>query len=100
MGVAWNLENFINVDFRWLTAPFMLWLFSTVFFFNTVLITERRNAPLWKSSVLVLLHMCDEHGASSSMNDIKSNAKNAKKRLVYSDNSWRFVDARSLKVQS
>lgn len=87
-GVAWASETFIRVEFLWLIGPIALWLLATIFLFTTMLITKKRNIPLWKSSVLALLRLQNEEGAYSSEEDMESDAKTITVQLTHRGNAW------------
>ena len=87
-GVAWASETFIRVDFVWLIGPVTLWLLVTIFLFTNMLITKKRNIPLWKSSVLALLRSQNEEGASTSAEDMESDAETITVQLTHSGDSW------------
>ena len=87
-GVAWASETIIQVEFLWLIGPVALWLLATIFLFTTMLMSKKRNIPLWKSSVLALLRSQNEEGASGSVEDMKSDAKKNTVQLAHSRDAW------------
>ena len=95
-GVAWASETFIRVEFLWLIGPITLWLLATIFLFTTMLITKKRNTPLWKSSVLALLGSQNEEGASDSAEDMESDAKKITVQLMHSGDAWWLTSAEHL----
>ena len=62
--------------------------------------TRQHNAPPWKSSVLALLRLQDEHGTSSSIKDIKHDARKIDVQLTHGGEAWRLfsVDLESLRT--
>ncbi|KAF2647027.1 hypothetical protein K491DRAFT_763891 [Lophiostoma macrostomum CBS 122681] len=88
VGIAWDLANFIEVNFRWLAAPLILWLSATAFFFTTILATKSRKAPVWKSSVLALLQARGVACQEVDRKEIKRQARNTQARLSKEGRAW------------
>lgn len=99
IGAAWIPANFIEVNFRWLIVPIVLWLLTTIFIIATIFMTWKLEAPLWKSSVLALLRSQDEHGASSSVKGMDRDARKIEVQLTRNEDAWWLasVDPTSLK---
>lgn len=68
----------------------MLWLFASIFFFGTIIMTRKSNTPPWKSSVIALLRPQDQHGAPNSMKHIKQDAREIEVQLTYREDARRL----------
>jgi hypothetical protein len=84
--------NFIQVQYRWMAAPLLLWFSASVFFFGTIFTTIKHDVPAWKSSVLALLRLQDEHGASGSVSHINTDARRMKMQLSRNGEAWQLLD--------
>ncbi|KAF2661085.1 hypothetical protein K491DRAFT_674373 [Lophiostoma macrostomum CBS 122681] len=92
VGESWMPANFIRVRYRWMAAPLLLWFLASVFFFGTIYSTIKHGVPAWKSSVLALLRLQDEQGASGSVSHITTDARRMKMQLSRNGEAWQLLD--------
>ncbi|KAF2731982.1 hypothetical protein EJ04DRAFT_352610 [Polyplosphaeria fusca] len=86
-GTFTHAERVIKVDFRWLILPIVLWVIITIFFFSTMVKT--RHTPMWKSSVLPLLHMMRSEDTPAEDYMIKKEAAETWVGLTRTQKGWR-----------
>lgn len=87
-GTAWDREQYIEVDFAWLTIPVAVYSVITLFFLAMVLKSRRGNRPLWKSSPLVLLQVADRNNGMNTLKRIEKEADRTQVQLKYTDENW------------
>lgn len=90
-------ESYVAVKWAWLTLPAILLVTGIAFLISTVLLNEKRELRLWKSSVLPVLY----HGVEGnlvldgeriwSVSEMDRNAKRVGVRLEYSDGHGRVM---------
>jgi hypothetical protein len=73
-GTTYTTEQYIFVNYIWLSYPIALFLVLTTFFFTTIYAT--RHGPLWKSSPLALLFAMNPDNTLSSTEQMEKKAKN------------------------
>lgn len=91
-GTEWNAEQYIAVEFKWLTAPGVIWLAITLFLFGTIVKSSNMNVPLWKSSPLVLLHSAERDNGMQTIKQVTKEAEKTKLQLQYTGQSWHLQD--------
>ncbi|KAF2192420.1 hypothetical protein K469DRAFT_554810 [Zopfia rhizophila CBS 207.26] len=74
-GTTWTTESFIEVSPACLAMSGALYLCITVFLFTTVWRTRTSDAPIWKSSPLVLLHCMSADNQLGSNKVMKESAR-------------------------
>lgn len=88
-------EVTVEVNFRWLILPSVLYLMILGFFFATVF--QNRDLPPWKYSALALLwykETGDDQLSTSSQ--MKTRGKQAKVQLLDEGDSWRLAETSKL----
>ncbi|KAH7094363.1 hypothetical protein FB567DRAFT_556016 [Paraphoma chrysanthemicola] len=91
-GTAWTSEQYISVDFRWMSLPCGIYLIITSFLLATIWKSRRQDIPLWKSSPLVLLQAADQHNGLQSLRSVDKNAKKHDVQLKYTGENWYLRD--------
>lgn len=89
-GTASESEQFIQVDFWWMSMPIALYVAITLFFLATALKT--RNAPPWKSSPLPLLSCTDPDNNLGSIRGIEKEAVRTSMQLNATVTGWHMLD--------
>lgn len=87
-GSEWNREQYIEVDFVWLTLPGAVYLVITLFFLTTIVRSRRGDRPLWKSSPLVLLQVADQNNGMSTLKRVEKEADCTQVQLKYTGENW------------
>lgn len=98
LGLGSELELYICVQFAWLIMPITLWALTTVNHIVTILIAWRKDAPVWKSSLLAALQCEKDNSTVSSIREIKSTAAHEPAQLLANENGWwlrREINVRS-----
>ncbi|KAF2712999.1 hypothetical protein K504DRAFT_370562 [Pleomassaria siparia CBS 279.74] len=80
-GTTTASEQYIAVEYIWISYPIAVYAILTIFFFSTIFATRRD--PLWKSSPLALLHAMDGNKTNSSMKQMEEEAKQTRVRFAY-----------------
>jgi hypothetical protein len=91
-GSAWTSEQYIAVDFKWLTPPLAIYLAITMFLFATIVKSREANVPLWKSSPLVLLRLVERNNGMQTLKQVEEEAKETRVQLQYSGENWHLRD--------
>jgi hypothetical protein len=87
-GSQWNSEQYIAVDFKWLTPPGTIYLAITLFLFATIIKSRKEDVPLWKSSPLVLLHLMERNKGMHTLKQVEKGAKRTQVQLQYTGENW------------
>ena len=66
--------------------PFALYALVTIFLFTTIF--WMGDAPIWKSSPLILLQIRDKNNPFNSLKDAREAAEKEKVKLVRSEDGW------------
>ncbi|KAI8931461.1 hypothetical protein NX059_011787 [Plenodomus lindquistii] len=85
-------EQYISVDFKWLTPPVTIYLAITLFLFTTIFKSRNEEVPLWKSSSLVLLHTVEHNNGMQTLKQVEKGAKYTQVQLQYTEQSWHLQD--------
>jgi hypothetical protein len=88
-GSEWSSEQYIVVDFRWMSLPAAIYLAITFFFLATIIKSRTMHNPLWKSSPQVILHVADRNnGMQGSLTQVEKEYEKMQVQLQYNGERW------------
>ena len=91
-GSEWTSEQYIVVDFKWLSLPAAIYFAITFFLLMTIFKSRKGDIPLWKSSPQVLLHVMERNNGLQTLKQVDKGAKNTQVQLVYTGENWHLQD--------
>ncbi|KAF2027807.1 hypothetical protein EK21DRAFT_114443 [Setomelanomma holmii] len=74
-GTTWINQQYVAVDFVWLTFRCAIYVGSTLFYFATVIKSTKQEVPIWKSSPLILFHAADDGNGIHSLKEAEIQSK-------------------------
>ncbi|KAI9738733.1 MAG: hypothetical protein M1834_008238 [Cirrosporium novae-zelandiae] len=100
-GTAWKTETYIHIRWQWLILPVSLLMLSLVFLIITMLVSNKQNIPVWKSSQLALLFhgLTPEYRAKTDhenanldlITEMEDFAKKIRVKLMQTEDGVQFV---------
>jgi hypothetical protein len=91
-GSEWTSEQYIAVNFKWLTPSGAIYLAITLFLFATIFRSRKEDVPLWKSSPLVLLQAVDRNNGMQTLKQVEKSAEHTQVELRYTGENWYVQD--------
>jgi hypothetical protein len=91
-GSAWSSEQFIAVEFKWLTPPLVIYFAITLFLFATIFKSRKGDVPLWKSSPLVLLHSMERNNGMQTLDQVEKVSRDTRVQLQFTGENWHLQD--------